>query len=141
MENLGSATPGGRTSPPRPGAERPFVTHPHDGTTVIRTRGHLDSASGGRLLRLLDAEIEMARTGHRRLDVVVIDASASDTISRGGPEALAHALHACTRRRIGFAVAGTFDLRFLSPAAQRRLAALTWYPTVEVAITSATGRR
>ena len=61
MENLGSVTHGGRTSPPRPGAERPFVTHPHDGTTVIRTRGHLDSASGGRLLRLLDAEIEMAR--------------------------------------------------------------------------------
>ena len=77
----------------------------------------------------------------RHFDIVVIDVSASDTISRGGPEALAHALHACSRRRIGFAVAGTFDLRFLSPAAQRRLAALTWYPTVEVAITSVTGRR
>ena len=115
------------------------MDRPVDGTTVIRASGRLDAAGGARLLRVLDAQIEMARGGHRRLDAVVVDISAVDTIGRGGPEALAHAQYACSRRRIEFVMGGAVDLWSLSPAARRRLGALTWYPTVDLAVASVGG--
>lgn len=133
--------------PPGAGTEtgpipaRPLVDSTVAGTTVIRVPGVLDSAGGARLLRLLDAQIEVARTGYRRLDAVVVDVSGLHSIGRGGPEALAHALYACARRRIDFAVAGHWDLMSASPAARRRLSGLRWFPTVDVAVTSLAAER
>ncbi|MBP2367891.1 hypothetical protein [Pseudonocardia parietis] len=123
----------GPTSPGSTG--RLAIDTPVPGVRVIRLSGELGSASGARLLRLLDAQLHMTRAGHRGFDAIVADVADVQAVMRGGPQALAHAHYACARQGIEFVLAGHCHALLLAPVGvRRRLNAVRMFPDVDTAV-------
>lgn len=111
------------------------IESPTPGTRLIHVHGVLHSGSGARLLRLLDSQLTMSRSGHNRLDAVIVDVSGVEALERGGPQALQHARYACARHGIEFALAGhPVGLTTASVSLRSRLGHLRTFPTVAAAL-------
>ena len=133
----GPHTSGPRTSGPlTPGPTRLAIESPAPGTRIIHLRGVLNSGTGARLLRLLDSQLTMSRSGHNRLDAVIVDVADVEALERGGPQALQHARYACARHGVEFALAGhPAGLLTASVALRSGLGHLRTFPTVDAALT------
>jgi len=83
---------------------------PRPGVYTITVRGTLDRLVGARLLRLVDARLQMASHHHAPTRHVLLDVSGLDGIGPGGEAALRHAAHATTRRGITFDLVGAAAL-------------------------------
>lgn len=129
--------PSGPDSGPRTtGPTQLAIESPAPGTRLLRVHGVLNSGSGARLLRLLDSQLTMSRSGHNRLDAVIVDVSGIEALERGGPQALQHARYACARNGIEFALAGhPVGLTTASVSLRSRLGHLRTFPTIEAALT------
>lgn len=115
---------------------------PAVGLHLIRVRGELDESAGARLLRLIDARLQINGLGLRpgRTRHILIDLSAVTSASRAGLAALSHARHTTQRRRVGLALigAGALTCRPGDTGAHARAAlrTLACYPDTTAAITA-----
>ncbi|MFR9805910.1 STAS domain-containing protein [Pseudonocardia sp. RS010] len=108
---------------------------PEPGAYTIRLRGHLDRLTGARLLRLVDARLQLARLGHAATRHVLIDVADVDSIGPGALAALTHALHAADRSGVTLDLVGAGALAGrLGTADRQALARFRSFPTVAAAL-------
>jgi hypothetical protein len=108
---------------------------PEPGVYTIRLRGHLDRLTGARLLRLVDARLQLARLGHAATRHVLIDLTDVDSIGPGALAALTHADHAAGRCGVTFDLVGTAALAGrLGTADRQALSRFRSFPTVAAAL-------
>lgn len=115
-------------------AGRLTVDSPAPGIRLVRILGELGSSSGARLLRLIDTQLGVTRTGYQRIGAVVVDLAEVEGVVRGGPQALAHAHHSCVRRGIEFAVSGCVGEFLERSTAHRHLDAVSTFPDAHTAV-------
>ncbi len=117
------------------------IDTPVPGVRVLHAADPLDRESSARLLRLVDTQLMLARSGHLRLRAVIVDLSAVHRAEREGPAALTHARYACGRMGVAFALAGMPGALYATPVAVRtRLRGFTAFPTVGLAVDALTDR-
>ncbi|MFC5951462.1 STAS domain-containing protein [Pseudonocardia lutea] len=108
---------------------------PEPGVYTIRLRGHLDRLTGARLLRLIDARLQLARHGHATTRHVLIDLAEVDAIGPGALAALSHAQHAADRCGATLDLVGSALLAGrLGTADRQALAPFRAFPTVAAAL-------
>lgn len=120
---------------PTPVPGRLTVEAPAAEIRLIRACGVLDRSSAARLLRLVDAELSLVRTGRHRLSGLIVDLSAVHSLERGGPETLRHARYACARLGIDLVLSGCgVDGPSQALPARTRLAEFRSFPTAGAAL-------
>ncbi|GAA4552893.1 hypothetical protein [Pseudonocardia xishanensis] len=108
---------------------------PRPGVYTISVRGTLDRLVGARLLRLIDARLQMASHHHSPTRHVLVDVSQLDGLAPGGEAALRHAAHATSRRGITFDLIGAAALAGRLGVAERQvLSRYRSFPDVSTAL-------
>jgi hypothetical protein len=108
---------------------------PGPGAYTIRLRGHVDRLTGARLLRLVDARLQLARHGHTPTRHILVDVTDVDSIGPGALAALTHAQHATGRCGVTFDLVGAGALAArLGTADRQALARFRSFPTVAAAL-------
>jgi hypothetical protein len=108
---------------------------PGPGAYTIRLRGHLDRLTGARLLRLVDARLQLARHRHAATRHILVDVTDVDSIGPGAVAALSHAHHAAGRCAVTFDLVGAGALAGrLGTADRQALARFRSFPTVAAAL-------
>lgn len=110
------------------------IETPSPGVRLIRIGGVLGGEGAARLLRLVDSQLMLARSGQRRLRAVIIDMGAVEAVHRGGPEALSHIRYACDRRGIEVVLAGCLGPLSTSLSVRGRLRDFRNFPTAQAAL-------
>ncbi|MCF7549922.1 hypothetical protein [Pseudonocardia sp. WMMC193] len=111
------------------------IAVPAAGFYTITLRGSLDRMVGARLLRLVDARLQMATYGHAVTRHVLLDVSGLEAVAPGGEAALRHAAHACDRRGITFDLVGAAAVGpHLGIGARQALARYRSFPDVPAAV-------
>ncbi|MBC3195079.1 hypothetical protein H7X46_28900 [Pseudonocardia sp. C8] len=135
--SVSSIGPG--SGPSTSGIAQLAIESPAPGVRMIHVQGVLGSGSGARLLRLIDSQLTMTRSGHHRIHAVIVEVSGLTALERGGPQALQHARYACTRNGIHFLVAGhPVGLATAPVSVRAQLGQLRLFPTVEAALAAVT---
>lgn len=131
----GDLIPRGRTAVDTNGGPTVTIDRSVPGVRVIRVVDVLDRANAARMLRLVDTQLMLTRTGDLRLRAVVVDLSAVHRIDREGPAALTHARYTCWRLGVELALAGIPGALYATPVAVRsRLRGFSVFPTVDAAV-------
>lgn len=129
------AGPDGGPAPHSPA--RLTIESPLPGVRLIGVDGALDRRSSPRLLRLVDSQLALARSGLRRLEALVIDVSTVGSLDRGGPAAFGHIRYACRRAGIEVLVAGFLGGAMSSSLPARGpLNGFRTFPTADAALRS-----
>ncbi len=119
-------------------AEPPFrmaVETPHEWMRLIRVVGNLDRAAAASLLRLIDAQLEVATLRDRRLTDLIVDIEGVESFGPGGLETVRHARHCTDARDVRLHLTGCSGRFHLLPLRARRiLGEFDTFPTVEVAL-------
>jgi ABC-type transporter Mla MlaB component len=111
------------------------IAVPAAGFYTITLRGTLDRVVGARLLRLVDARLQMAAYGHTSTRHVLLEISALDGVDAGGEAALRHAAHACERRGLTFDLVGAAAVGpHLGIGARQALSRYRGFPDVAAAV-------
>ena len=111
------------------------VEAPDEWVRVIRVSGTLDGAAAARLLRLVDAQLQLVMTGHRQVTELLIDLEGVNCYQRGGLETLRHARYSTAARGVALHLAGCSSRLHQLPLQVRQLVAeFSNFPTVEVAL-------
>ncbi|RZT87298.1 anti-anti-sigma regulatory factor [Pseudonocardia sediminis] len=119
---------------------RMAVEAPDDHVRMIRVAGNLDRAAAAGLLRLIDAQVRLHRSGHRRLTHLLVDLEAVHSFEPGGLQVLRHARHSTAGHGVGLHMAGCSGRLHLLPLRARQvLGEFSTFPTVEIALTELTG--
>ena len=136
-----STSPGGDAPGVLPSTSpRLVIDMPAPGIRAIHVGGVVGTGSAARLLRLIDSQLMLVRSGHLRLTAVVVDLSQVRALEQGGPEAFAHARYGCGRLGIEFALAGTSGALFSTSLDLRgRLREFRMFPTVDAAVDAFVG--
>ncbi|MBW0100862.1 STAS domain-containing protein [Pseudonocardia sp. KRD291] len=114
---------------------------PAPGIRLIRVSGVLGGDGSARLLRMIDSQLMLASSGHRRLQAVIIDMEGVEAVHRGGPEALSHIRYACDRRGIDVVLAGCLGPLSTSLSLRERLRGFPNFPTAQAALAALESRR
>ncbi|SDF27381.1 hypothetical protein [Pseudonocardia oroxyli] len=115
------------------------IAVPAAGFYTITLRGSLDRVVGARLLRLVDARLQMAAYGHAVTRHVLLDVGGLDAVDPGGEAALRHAAHACDRRGITLDLVGAAAVGpHLGIGARQALARYRSFPDVPTAVAALT---
>ncbi|WP_181784797.1 hypothetical protein [Pseudonocardia pini] len=116
------------------------IAVPEPGVYTITVRGLLDRVVGTRLLRLVDARLQMAAYGHAPTEHVLLDVTDVQGIAPGGEAALRHAAHATARRGITFDLVGAAALAGRLGVTERQvLARYRGFPDVPTALAELAG--
>lgn len=111
------------------------IAVPAAGFYTITVRGALDRMVGARLLRLIDARLQMASYGHTITRHVLLEVTGLHAVDPGGDAALRHAAHACDRRGITFDLVGAAAVGpHLTIGARQALARYRSFPDVAAAV-------
>lgn len=104
------------------------------GLWSARVSGVLDTATGARLLRLVDAQLELVTAGSSETTHILIDLTAIVGIEPGGVATLRHALYSANRRGAAVWLAGcTGNLHRLPLQSRQILYKFRIFPSVEAA--------
>ncbi|MBP2366768.1 LuxR C-terminal-related transcriptional regulator [Pseudonocardia parietis] len=96
--------------------------------------GRLDPTAAARVLRLLDAQLELVAAGYADTAQMVIDLDAVTSFERGGLASLRHAPYTAARRSITVSLSGYGARLHLLPLhARQLLAEFDTFPTLEAA--------
>lgn len=101
---------------------------------LISVTGVLDNVAATRLLRLVDARLQVLESGHARTRHIVVDLSRTPTATATGLAILRHAPYAANRRGVGFYLSGVEALTTTAPLdARRHLCSFASYSSVAAA--------
>lgn len=110
------------------------VDTPCPGVRLIRAVGTLDTNAAARLLRLVDAQLALVRSGDRVIAHLLLDLSGVRHYHPRALESLRHARHGCARLDVGVHLTGGIDRAPLPVTARKALAEFSRFPSVEVAV-------
>jgi hypothetical protein len=111
------------------------MTTPRRDVHVIRAAGELDTVAGARLLRLVDARLQLLDLGQVTTAHILLDFTVTRTASTGAIAGLDQAIDAAARRRVGLHLAGAGALVATLPvAARQHLGRFPSYPSVDAAL-------
>lgn len=123
-----------RPTDPRTSTVQLVVEAPQPGLRLLGMAGRLDPAAAARLLRLLDAQLDLVAAGYADTTHLVIDLAGVTGFEPGGLEALRHAPYTAARRGITVALCGCGGRTHLLPLRTRALLAeFRTFPTAEAA--------
>ena len=112
---------------------------PEETLRLIRVCGPLDRAAAACVLRLVDAQLLLHRSGLRTLTDVVVDLEGASSFEPGGLESLRHLRHSAGRHGIAVHLAGCASRSHLLPLRARTvLTEFDTFPTAEVAVSELT---
>lgn len=130
----GSAARDPRGGPPGRPTNLAIET-PSPGVRLIRVAGVLNREGSAHLLRLVDSQLALARSGRRALLAVIIDMASVEALERGVPQTLGHVRFACDRLGVEVVLAGCLGPPIsTSLAARGLLRAFRVVPTVDAAL-------
>jgi anti-anti-sigma regulatory factor len=108
---------------------------PDPATYVIRASGEFDRSAGARLLRLVDARLQLVTVGSCATRHMLVDLTAVDAVHPAVLVFLRHAQHGCRRRDVSFFLVGTGALTGRLPMADRAdLLRYRQFPSVDAAL-------
>lgn len=111
------------------------IDAPCEGVSRLRVAGELDGHAGARVLRCVDARLQLSAAGHRPTRHLLIDLSEVLTATVAGVRALPHAHYTAGRRAISLHLIGAGHLiSILSPTASGPLRALGGFPDLDAAL-------
>lgn len=102
---------------------------------VIRFHGPLNRSGAARLLRLVDAQLDVDAAGRGRLTDVIVDLGGVSSFEPGGPQVLRHARTSARARGVGFHLTGLASRFYLMPLHARQVAGeFSMFPNLELAL-------
>jgi hypothetical protein len=111
------------------------MTTPRRNIHVIRAGGELDTVAGARLLRLIDARLQLLDLGQVTTAHILLDFGPTRSASIGAIAGLTRATCDAARRGVGLHLVGAGPLIVtLSVAARQHLGRFTSFPTVAAAL-------
>lgn len=117
------------------------VDTPHPGVRVILVAGPLGATGAARLVRLIDAQVHLVRSGQCRIEHLVVDLDGVTDFDPHALESLQSAEHACGEVHVGLHLSGFSGRLVLLPIRVRQaLVRFSAFPTVEVALSSLASR-
>lgn len=118
------------------------IETPTPGVRVVRVAGPLGPPGAARLIRLIDAQLHLARTGQVPVEHLVLDLEGVTDYDPDAVGALRSVEHACGEAHIGLHLAGFSGRLVLLPIRVRQLLLrFSAFPAVEVAVASLGRRR
>ncbi|MCW2719586.1 STAS domain-containing protein [Pseudonocardia sp.] len=112
-----------------------YVEKPATALRVITAAGRLDVAGAVRVVRLAEAQLDLAAAGHGALTHLVVDLSGVTSFEAGAVETLRHLRHGCATAGAQVHLAGCAGRLLLLPLRVRQvLTEFSTYPTLEVAL-------
>lgn len=136
-----AAAEGGDRVDPR-GVLRLTIDTPAVGVRVVHVAGALGRAGVARLIRSIDAQVQLAGTGRCPIAHLVVDLGGVTDYDPDAVGALGEVVHRCARARIGLHLAGFLPGPAGLPVRVRQqLVRVRTSPTVEVAVRGLGGGR
>jgi hypothetical protein len=113
------------------------VDNPVHGIRIIRLMGDLDATGAARLMRLIDAQAQLVRSGRCEIAHLVLDLSPVSSFVADAMQTLRHVEYVCEQVGIRLHLAGFLDRSALLPSRVRQeLIRFDVFPTTEVAVTA-----
>lgn len=111
------------------------IDTPRTDVQVIRVTGALDGATGARLLRLIDARLQVSALGVTPTRHILVDLTEVRAATVTGLKSLTRADHATRSRRLGFSLVGAGRLTVgLQCAARQVMRDLVSFPDLTAAL-------
>jgi len=101
---------------------------------VITAEGRLDAAGAARLLRVVDARLQLIRSGQVPTRHLVVDLGEVVRLDPAAATILTRASDACREREVSFALVERGAAAVVGPTARRKLATLPTFATLDEAV-------
>lgn len=102
---------------------------------VIRFHGPLNRSGAARLLRLVEAQLDVVAARRPRLTDVIVDLGGVSSFEPGGLPVLRHARDSARARGVGFHLTGLASRFYLMPLQARQVAGeFSMFPNIELAV-------
>lgn len=121
----------------RPGDEVQLIVETEGTVRLIRFHGPADRSGMARLLRLIDAQLDLVEAGRATITDVIVDLDGASSYDPGGLQTLRHARYSAGTRGIGFHLTGLAARVPLMPLNARQVVGdFSTFPTIEIALTA-----